>query len=369
MSAEAFGRAGEPRGHPQRPGRELRPVAGVLKDGTPFFAPVGQVITDGELVVCHLCGRSFRSVVAHLAGHRWTKEQYCEAFGLERSQPLEGPETRKLRAAAFTARLMFEPAVREGSAAGRRRARTGDLTRDAAEAARGRPFPQQRRRKIQLARPSAPSAAARKAARDRADVRLAAVADEAARRQGYPDIRAFVTDRFQCGASLAAISREAGLHKDWLSRHLARIDAAAAEAARRRAPADPDDRWLPALHALGYPDVPTYLRERHVVQHRSVNAIADEVGLSYQAVRSALHRHRLAAVAHAGKRHQARRRADSVAASMGYPTVAAYVASRRSGGWTWQAISAEAGQPETWLRRHAAVPAQAGRLSRRPPFG
>jgi len=36
----------------------------------------------------------------------------CEAFGLERRQSLEGPETRKLRAAALTTRLIFDPAIR-----------------------------------------------------------------------------------------------------------------------------------------------------------------------------------------------------------------------------------------------------------------
>ena len=53
-------------------------------------------------MTCHLCGRSFRSVPAHLAAHGWTKQQYCEVFGLERGQSLEGPQTRKLRGAAFT---------------------------------------------------------------------------------------------------------------------------------------------------------------------------------------------------------------------------------------------------------------------------
>src|SRR5271165_6517583 len=128
MSAEAIGPAGGRRQHARRrSGTGLRPVAGVLADGTAFYVPVGEVLIEGSLVTCHLCGRSFRSVTAHLSAHGWTKQQYCEAFGLERGQSLEGPETRKLRAAAFTARLLFEPAVREGSAAGRQRARAGLL--------------------------------------------------------------------------------------------------------------------------------------------------------------------------------------------------------------------------------------------------
>ena len=77
---------------------------GVLDDGTPFYAPIGEVIVDASLVICHLCGRSLRSVTAHLRVHGWTKQAYCDAFGLERGQSLEGPETRKLRAAALEAR-------------------------------------------------------------------------------------------------------------------------------------------------------------------------------------------------------------------------------------------------------------------------
>ena len=133
MAAEMAIAAQRPAGH--------RRAAGVLTDGTAFYAPIGEVIVDGSRVVCHLCGRSLRSVAAHLTAHGWTKAEYCEAFGLERRQSLEGPETRKLRAAALTSRLVFDPAIREGSAAGRDRARSGDLARDAAGRPAARRFP------------------------------------------------------------------------------------------------------------------------------------------------------------------------------------------------------------------------------------
>src|SRR5262249_10805712 len=100
---------------------------GVLADGTPYYAPIGEVIVDGSLVPCPLWGRALRSVTAHLRAHGWTKQSYCEAFGLERAQSLEGPEPRKLRAVALASRLVFEPAMRQGSAVGRARARTGAL--------------------------------------------------------------------------------------------------------------------------------------------------------------------------------------------------------------------------------------------------
>jgi hypothetical protein len=352
MSAEMISVLSRPAAA-QRRGRRARPVVGVLPDGTAFYAPIGAVTVDDSLVTCHLCGRALRSVTAHLRVHGWTKEAYCAAFGLERGQSLEGPETRKLRAAALASRLVFEPAVREGSAAGRDRARAGDLTRDAAAAARGRPLPEQRRRKALRALAAIPPAAVAQANRDRAGRYLAGVAAAAAQRHGYPDIGAFVLARVADGASLAAISREAGLHKDWLSRHLGDVAPAASAAARQRCPDRWDARWRPALNRLGFPDVPSYLRERHIVEHRTVNAIAAEVGLTNHAVESALRRHGLSRMAHAAKRHVARERAAQVAADLGFGSVAGYVAHRQSEGWTWRAMSAESRQPQSWLRRHA----------------
>jgi len=337
----------------RRAARPVRPVAAVLADGTACYAPVGEVVMDGDLVTCHLCGRSFRSVAAHLASHGWTKARYCEVFGLERSQPLEGEQTRKLRAAAFSVRLLFDPAVRAGSKAGRARAGTGELAKDAAAAARGRAFPEQRRRKTAQARTASPSAVVAAANRKRADRHLADAAAAAARAHGYPDIGAFVTDRTRAGLSLAAISREAGLHKDWLSRHLPRVDPAAAAAARQLASNRADATLVAALPRLGYRNVTSYLHERHLVQHQTVSAIAAEVGLSPRLVTAALNRHGLTPVLHASKRHAAAKRAAEVADRLGYPSIADYVRSCQAEGMSWRAIAAESGQPQTWLRRHS----------------
>jgi hypothetical protein len=230
MSAVVISAVASPPPALPRCGRPTCPPVGMLADGMPFYAPIGEVILDGPLVTCHLCGRALRSVTAHLRVHGWTKQAYCEAFGLERGQSLEGQETRKLRAAAFTSRLVFDPAVRAGSAAGRERARAGKLTRDAAAAAKGRRHPEQRRRKARQAMDPVQAAAVARANTERARARLARVAADVARRHGYPDIGTFVLARAAGGASLAAISREAGLHKDWLSRHLGDIDPGAAAA-------------------------------------------------------------------------------------------------------------------------------------------
>jgi hypothetical protein len=77
--------------------RSRSPV-GLLADGTLYYAPIGEVEVAGALVTCQLCGRSLRSVTAHLRVHGRTKLAYCEAFGLERGQSLEHLETRKLGA-------------------------------------------------------------------------------------------------------------------------------------------------------------------------------------------------------------------------------------------------------------------------------
>ncbi len=180
------------------------------------------------------------------------------------------------------------------------------------------------------------------------------MAASAAARQGFADIGSLVTARLQAGASLASISREIGQHKDWLSRHLGRLDPVAAALASRLPRRQPDEAWLPALSGLGFCDVASYLRDRHLARHQTVNVIAAEIGVSHHAVEAALRRHGLIRVPHAAKRHAASQRAAAVAARLGYPTIANYISDRRAGGWTWNAIVAESGQPQTWLRRHAA---------------
>jgi hypothetical protein len=360
MTAEMTSAAPWPDQVPGRTRRAVRPViglVGVLSDGTPYYAPIGEIVSDGVTVTCHLCGRTLKSVTAHLRAHGWTKAAYCEVFGLERGQSLEGLETRKRRAASFAPRLIFDPAIRAGSAAGRQRAAAGELSKDAARASTGRPLPEQRRRKAARAAAAASSEVAAQANRDRAARHRAEEAARVASSQGYPTLGAYVLARVASGASLAAISREAGWHKDWLHRHLAEVDPAAAAAVRQRPGNQDGPRWLQAVTALGFADVAGYLRDRHVVGHQTVSAIGGEIGMSNHAVAAALMRHGLTRTAHAGKRNAARERAAQVAAALGVDSVPCYVAKRRAAGWTWQAIAAECGQPPSWLRRQAAQPA------------
>jgi lambda repressor-like predicted transcriptional regulator len=193
------------------------------------------------------------------------------------------------------------------------------------------------------------------ASRERARAHLLAVAARVAAENGFAGIGALVRVKTAQGESLAAISRAAGLHKDWLSRHLADLDppaAAAAAGARTAARQAGDERWKAVVSATGFADAGAYLRQRHSKQHWSVNQIAAEAGMSYHAVAAALARHGLPKVAHAATRHAASERAERVADGLGFTDVAGFVRARRAAGRTWLAMAAESGQPQSWLRRH-----------------
>ncbi|WP_327006083.1 hypothetical protein OHA72_01565 [Dactylosporangium sp. NBC_01737] len=102
-----------------------------------IHAPIGQMLTDGERVRCHLCGQWFLSVASHIRVHGWSKADYIAEFGLELGNPLSGPLTRKRRSAALLARRI-EPAIRHAQQRALTRSRSGALAMAAAEAARGR---------------------------------------------------------------------------------------------------------------------------------------------------------------------------------------------------------------------------------------
>jgi hypothetical protein len=113
-----------------------------------------------------------------------------------------------------------------------------------------------------------------------------------------------------------------------------------------------DARWLPAIRTLGFVDVPTYLRQRHLIEHLTVNAIASEVGLSFHCQVGA-HAARIELQAHVAKRHAEQSRVREVAAYLGVDSISEFIEHSKTQGWTWQQMAAVSVQPETWLRRHA----------------
>ncbi|MET7423948.1 hypothetical protein [Dactylosporangium sp. NPDC005555] len=310
-----------------------------------IHAPIGQMLTDGERVRCHLCGRWFLSVASHIRVHGWSKADYVATFGLELGNPLSGQATRRRRSAALLARKI-EPAIRNAQQRALSRSRSGALAEAAAEAARGRRHPVERRVKTLAALAVVDPRARAEGNRRRARQHRERLTREVAARFGYATFDDYLSDRFASGMSMAAVSREAGLHKDWVSRHLS---ASAAPAAH------PPERLGPAARRLGFADTRAYLHSAHVEQHRSVASIAAEAGVTRSAVLTALRRHGIDAVPHAAKRHHAAARGDTVARALGYDTLRAYIADRRAAGAPWTAMAVEAGLPATTLRRHFAA--------------
>ncbi|WP_426510391.1 hypothetical protein ACPPVO_06745 [Dactylosporangium sp. McL0621] len=164
-----------------------------------------------------------------------------------------------------------------------------------------------------------------------------------AARFGFATFGAYVADRVQQGLSMAAVSREAGLHKDWVGRHAPVPDR----------PAPGERRLGPVGRARGFEGVAAYLRAAHLDEHRSVAAIAAEAGTSRWTVLAALRHHGVEAVAHAAKRHGARQRGQAVAARFGFATFGDYVVARRADGWAGDRLARESGIAASSLRRHA----------------
>jgi hypothetical protein len=73
-----------------------RPTVDALGLESPPFGELGhlEVQPDGSGVLCHLCGRYFRSLGRHLVGaHGVSPDAYKERFGLNRTTSLACPQT------------------------------------------------------------------------------------------------------------------------------------------------------------------------------------------------------------------------------------------------------------------------------------
>jgi lambda repressor-like predicted transcriptional regulator len=314
-----------------------------------IHAPIGQMLTDGERVRCHLCGRWFLSVASHIRVHGWSKADYIAEFGLELGNPLSGPVTRERRAAALLARKV-EPAIRHAQQRALTRSRSGALAAAAAQAARGRRHPTERRSKTLAALAGIDPQARAEGNRRRGRRHRERLTQQVAARFGFATFDAYLADRFDAGMSMAAISREAGLHKDWVSRHVS-----AAGLSPDTSGSGGADRLAPAARRLGFAGTLAYLTTTHLEQHRSVASIAAEAGVTRSTVLTALRRHGIDPVPHATKRHHADTRGRTVAEALGFATLRAYITDRRDAGMPWTALAAETGLPATTLRRHLAV--------------
>jgi hypothetical protein len=127
-------------------------VLGRLDDGTPFFAPLGELAHDRDenRVQCHLCGAWYRALApTHLASaHGLTADEYRDLVGLRPRHSLWARDLIEAHAARLRARLAAEPRLRAAMAIGRALARRGELQREARARLAERPVSLERQRQL-----------------------------------------------------------------------------------------------------------------------------------------------------------------------------------------------------------------------------
>ncbi|MDP8932138.1 MAG: hypothetical protein M3O70_27110 [Actinomycetota bacterium] len=263
---------------------------GQLADGTAFYAPIGKRIYDPkrDRVQCHLCGRWFKVVAGrHLARHPgWTRNRYYETFGLVGQVGLVRPATsRRLRQVA-SQRLESDDRIRRGLKLGWQMARSGELSRRASRANRGRvqrpeQILNQRGKSNRTGAPRRLAAARRRAATLEADT---------ARMVGFESFAEYFADRRSRGWSFGEIARETGRSRRWVAKAANRYEGTQPATVRRaESHARQRLRRLDAgARAVGFPDAGVYLRQRHLVEGRSVNTIVRELRSYHGAVLAAL---------------------------------------------------------------------------------
>lgn len=185
-----------------------------LADGTGLHAPHGHLVRDADSgrVCCHLCGRWFVALGAHVRVHGYTADTYRTALGLCSSHGLVAEvlseQIRRRTAAQYEA----DPDVRERFAVGQAMARSGQLAwrRRAATASQPEPAQRVRERREQLAAGRASQDAARH--RQLAG-RLAAL--------GAMDLPSYLRSAYAEGASLDSLAEATGLGRVQLRQALA----------------------------------------------------------------------------------------------------------------------------------------------------
>lgn len=118
-----------------------------LADGTGLHAPIGQLIREdstGE-VCCHLCGEFFTALGSHLRVHGWTASRYREAMGLCRNRPLTAPMLSASISQRQTRRYREDPELQDHFRTGQAMARSGELAAAATAALDDSPSPERRR--------------------------------------------------------------------------------------------------------------------------------------------------------------------------------------------------------------------------------
>ena len=258
---------------------------GRLPDGTPYYAPLGElpVDTDAGLVQCHLCGYWFRQLHhPHLGRHGYTVDEYREAFGLRARHPLQAPDLSELRSQTMRRLLQSDERVRAGVRVGLEMARSGRLYALRVEADASRAS------RLEAVRVRQATALAMGEVRTQ---RLVAEREQRVRELGHTDLRAYLEAAHVVQRRpLADIARELGVGVGTVARDLARLDIAripateARAAGRRQWASVHAERRARRLRELGFATLEEYLADRSNLG-QTQDAMAAELGVHVRTLR------------------------------------------------------------------------------------
>lgn len=252
-------------------------------DGTGLHAPLGELVRDEDSgrVCCHLCGRWFVLLGAHVRVHGHTGDSYREAVGLCRSRALAAAPLSTSLSTRLRTQYEGQPAARHRLVPGQELARSGELAARARRARRPEPLERVRVQAEQLD-------AGRRTQLLRHDSRV----EQRVAALGADDLRGYLRQAYAQGASLQDLGRVTGLGRVRLRQAL--VDAGvtvrptgSTTPAGRRSRAVTAD--ADAASRLGVTDLDAWLRERRA-EGWSLPRLAVAVGHSSPWVRLRLAR-------------------------------------------------------------------------------
>jgi hypothetical protein len=279
---ERTGDAAAPHSHGRGDHRHLW----CLLDGTLAHAPPGRLTynADGQ-VACHLCGRWFTHLGAHLRKHGWSAADYRAAVGLALHRPLCSLATSARISKRQKANWESNPTLRDQFEPGRGAARSGALAQMSVRATR-------QRRQLGTTPPEVTWLQREQLSRGRGTTaqrrhhhRAAVVAAA-----GHVTLGDYLRDQYFAGASLDDLARALRLGRAALREALreARVPVRASgrnTTTSKRARATRNDGAVATR--VGTHDLPAWLRNQHHAGH-SLAALAAMTGRSVPWVRSRL---------------------------------------------------------------------------------
>ncbi|MEU9133892.1 MucR family transcriptional regulator [Kitasatospora sp. NPDC048540] len=208
-------------------------------------------------MLCHVCGRAFRSLGSHVRAHGLTAAQYREEFGLLRTRALSARALSQARSAAQRTAYASSPRMRADFSTGQTMARQGRLAAEARQSlarhGASDELVHERRARLDDGRRTQAAAAAA-----RLQARVATL--------GYGDVGTAVRALYLDGEqSLEATARRLGIGSEQMRRLLGTVGIRARatgenSATGRRARVALND--LAAAERVGARDITAWLKER-----------------------------------------------------------------------------------------------------------